>query len=190
MTYTALKIPGVWVFEPDVHPDIRGSFHEVFKLSAIAQQLGLDFQVRQVNQSESAKGVIRGIHWTDSAAGQAKYVSCPKGALWDVVVDLRVGSPTFGEWDAVLLSSQNKKSLLISQGIGHAFLSLEDGTVANYLCSSEFDPEADKGLNPLDADLAIDFERIASEYGIHEFLISQKDQQAQAFSGLSGLKGK
>lgn len=185
MTYTALKIPGVWVVEPAVHPDNRGTFHEVFKFSQISKELGFDFEVRQVNQSESQKSVIRGIHWTEGNPGQAKYVSCPNGALWDVVVDLRPESPTFGTWDAVLLSAENRKSLLISQGIGHAFLSLQNGTIANYLCSSEFDPVADRSLNPLDPDLAIDFKDVASQYGIDEFIISVKDQQAPAFSALT-----
>jgi dTDP-4-dehydrorhamnose 3,5-epimerase len=150
----------------------------------MSKELGFDFEVRQVNQSESQKGVIRGIHWTEGNPGQAKYVSCPKGALWDVVVDLRPESPTFGTWDAVLLTAENRKSLLISQGIGHAFLSLQNGTIANYLCSSEFDPVADRGLNPLDPDLAIDFKNVASQYGIDELIISAKDSGAISFEAL------
>jgi dTDP-4-dehydrorhamnose 3,5-epimerase len=184
MTYTALKIPGVWVVEPSLHPDNRGTFHEVFKLSQIEQNLGFNFEVRQVNQSESHKGVIRGIHWTLGHPGQAKYVSCPKGALWDVVVDLRPDSPTFGTWDAVVLSQENRKSLLISQGIGHAFLSLQDGTLATYLCTAEFDPQADRTLNPLDETIAIDFRGIASQFNIQNFTLSTKDETAKNFQHL------
>jgi dTDP-4-dehydrorhamnose 3,5-epimerase len=181
MTFTPLKIEGVWLQTPKVWPDDRGTFHEVFKLSLISKQLGRDFPVKQVNQSTSAAGVLRGIHWTDSPEGQAKYVSCPKGALWDVVVDLRPGSETYGQWDARTLSAENGQSLLISEGIGHAFLALEDGTVANYLCSSEFNPDADKTVNPLDSQLAIGFLEKANEYGIQGLKLSPKDTEGTAF---------
>jgi dTDP-4-dehydrorhamnose 3,5-epimerase len=181
MTFTPLKIAGVWLHTPKVWLDERGSFHEVFKISQISEQLGRDFQVKQVNQSVSSKGVIRGIHWTDSPEGQAKYVSCPKGSLWDVVVDLRPGSETYGQWDARLLSAENGDSLLISEGIGHGFLALEDGTVANYLCTSEFNPTADRTINPQDRNLAIDFQLIAREFGINEFQLSSKDSKARGF---------
>jgi dTDP-4-dehydrorhamnose 3,5-epimerase len=181
MSFTPLKIEGVWLHTPKVWPDDRGTFHEVFKLSSISEQLGRDFQVRQVNQSTSAAGVIRGIHWTDSPEGQAKYVSCPKGALWDVVVDLRPESTSFGQWDARILSEENGKSMLISEGIGHAFLALENGTVANYLCTSEFNPAADKTISPLDPTLAISFSQLSEDYAIQELKLSQKDLEGSAF---------
>jgi dTDP-4-dehydrorhamnose 3,5-epimerase len=181
MSFTPLKIEGVWLHTPKFWPDERGTFHEVFKLSQISEQLGRDFKVKQVNQSTSAAGVLRGIHWTDSPEGQAKYVSCPKGALWDVVVDLRPSSVTYGEWDARLLSEENGESLLISEGIGHAFLALENGTVANYLCTSEFNPAADKTINPMDPVLSIGFLDIAREFGIQKLKISTKDEDGSAF---------
>ena len=181
MPFEEMKIKGAWVHTPSVFPDERGSFHEVFKLSAIEDQLGRSFQVKQVNQSTSAKGVIRGIHFTDSVEGQAKYVSCVAGALWDVIVDVRKDSETYGQWDAVLLSAENKKSVLISEGLGHAFLSLKDGTVANYLCTSEFNPAADKTINPLSEKLAIAFGEIAAEHSIEKFALSPKDSDAVVF---------
>jgi dTDP-4-dehydrorhamnose 3,5-epimerase len=181
MTFTPLKIEGVWLHTPKVWPDDRGTFHEVFKLSNISEQLGRNFQVKQVNQSTSAAGVIRGIHWTDSPEGQAKYVSCPKGALWDVVVDLRRESATYGQWDARILSEENGQSLLISERIGHAFLSLENGTVANYSCTSEFNPAADKTISPLDSILKIGFSQIADEFGIQDLKMSPKDADGMAF---------
>lgn len=181
MAFTPLKIAGVWLHTPTIWPDERGTFHEVFKVSQIREQLGRDFMVKQVNQSLSSRGVIRGIHWTDSPEGQAKYVSCPKGSLWDFVVDLRPDSMTYGKWEARLLSAENGYSLLISEGIGHGFLALEDGTIANYLCTSEFNPSADKTINPQDPTLAIDFSVIAREFGIHEFLLSPKDSEAGGF---------
>jgi dTDP-4-dehydrorhamnose 3,5-epimerase len=181
VTFTPMAIAGAWVHTPKVWPDERGTFHEVFKLSAISEQLGRDFTVKQVNQSLSSKGVIRGIHWTDSEEGQAKYVSCPAGSLWDVVVDLRPESATFGKWDAVLLTAENKKSVLISEGLGHGFLALEDGTLANYLCSSEFDPAGDKTISPLSPTLSIDFQFIAASHGLDAFLLSSKDSEAEYF---------
>lgn len=181
MTFTPLEIEGVWLHTPKVWPDDRGTFHEVFKRSLISDQLGREFPVKQVNQSTSAAGVIRGIHWTDSPEGQAKYVSCPKGALWDVVVDLRPNSLTYGKWEARVLSEENGQSLLISEGIGHAFLALENGTVANYLCTSEFNPEADRTISPLDPTLAISFSQISEQHGIHEFKLSPKDINGTAF---------
>jgi dTDP-4-dehydrorhamnose 3,5-epimerase len=181
MTFTPLKIEGVWLHTPKIWPDDRGTFHEVFKLSLISEHLGREFQVKQVNQSTSAAGVIRGIHWTDSPEGQAKYVSCPKGALWDVVVDLRPDSETYGQWDARTLSAENGQSLLISEGIGHAFLALQNDTVANYLCSSEFNSLADKTINPLDPILGIRFSQMAEDSGINELRMSSKDLTGLAF---------
>ncbi len=172
-----MKIKGAWIHTPVRHEDNRGHFEEQFKLSQIESELGRSFSVRQVNQSVSNKGVIRGIHYTDSPEGQAKYVSCPKGAIWDVVVDLRKDSPTYGQWDSVKLSAENGLSVFISESLGHAFLSLEDGSVANYLCTSEYAPEADRTINPLSARLAIDFK----SSGIKEFLLSQKDSDATDF---------
>lgn len=177
MPFQEMKIKGAWIHTPIRHNDERGHFEEQFKISQIESELGRSFTVKQVNQSVSNKGVIRGIHYTDSPEGQAKYVSCPKGAIWDVVVDLRKDSPTYGQWDAVKLSAENGSSVFISEGLGHAFLSLEDGSVANYLCTSEYAPDADRTLNPLSGKLAITFE----SSGISEFCLSQKDLEAADF---------
>lgn len=163
------------------HHDNRGHFEEQFKLSLIEQELGRTFTVKQVNQSVSNKGVIRGIHYTDSPEGQAKYVSCPKGKIWDVVVDLRDNSPTYGQWDAVELTAENGLSVFISEGLGHAFLSLEDGSIVNYLCSSEYNAAADRTVNALDLKLAIAFESAGLAAGIAEFELSPKDSEAPAF---------
>jgi dTDP-4-dehydrorhamnose 3,5-epimerase len=175
MSFTPLKIEGSWVFEPKKFDDERGSFHEVFKLSQISEALGRTFVVKQANHSISKAGVIRGIHWADVPPGQAKYVSCFRGKIWDVVVDVRVGSPTFGQWDAVELSAENGKSMLISEGLAHVFLSLEDDSVVSYLCSEPFRPSAEHGINPFDADLSISF---ASLWNESSFVISDKDSKA------------
>jgi dTDP-4-dehydrorhamnose 3,5-epimerase len=179
MSFTPLSIKGSWVFTPQKFADERGSFHEVFKLSAISDTLGFDFQVKQVNQSVSKAGVIRGIHWADVPPGQAKYVFCPRGSIWDIVVDIRVGSPTFGEWDADVISEQNGKAVLIQEGLGHVFLSLEDNTVVNYLCSEPYNPSAEHEINPLDEKLGITF---ADKWSASEFLISPKDTSAYSIA--------
>ena len=181
MPFEEMKIKGAWVHTPVRHPDNRGHFEEQFKLSLIEQGLGRTFTVKQVNQSVSNKGVIRGIHCTDSPEGQAKYVSCPKGAIWDVVVDLRKDSPTYGQWDAVEINEENGKSVFISEGLGHAFLSLADGSVVNYLCSSEYNPEADKTVSPLSESLAISFEGFATRAGVTQLVLSDKDLAAPDF---------
>jgi dTDP-4-dehydrorhamnose 3,5-epimerase len=191
MPFEEMKIKGAWVHTPSVFPDERGSFHEVFKLSAIEEQLGRSFQVKQVNQSTSSKGVIRGIHFTDSVEGQAKYVSCVAGSLWDVIVDVRKDSETYGQWDAVLLSAENRKSVLISEGLGHAFLSLEDGTVANYLCTSEFNPALDLTIDALDKDLKINFSVLLNAFtdGPKAIIRSDKDLNGLTFHDWSQYGG-
>jgi dTDP-4-dehydrorhamnose 3,5-epimerase len=175
MSFTPLNIQGSWVFEPRKFDDDRGSFHEVFKLSQISEVLGRAFEVKQVNHSISKAGVIRGIHWADVPPGQAKYVSCFRGSIWDVVVDIRVGSPTFGKWDAAELSAENGKCVLIEEGLGHVFLALEDDSVVSYLCSESFNPSAEHGINPLDQDVAIPF---SSKLQTSSFEISPKDSEA------------
>jgi dTDP-4-dehydrorhamnose 3,5-epimerase len=179
MSFTPLKIDGSWVFTPQKFPDERGSFHEVFKLPLLVETLGFGFEVKQVNQSVSKAGVIRGIHWADVPPGQAKYVFCSKGAIWDIVVDIRVGSPTFGQFDGAVISAENGKAILIKEGLGHVFLSLEDDTVVNYLCSEPFSPTTEHGINPLDEDLAIPFGSMISGAN---FEVSPKDSEAPSLA--------
>jgi dTDP-4-dehydrorhamnose 3,5-epimerase len=181
MTFEATNIEGVWVQTPVRHTDGRGTFEEQFKLSLIEGELRRGFTVRQINQSVSSKGVIRGIHFTESLEGQAKYVFCSRGRIWDVVVDLRRDSATFGTWLGVELSPENGKGVFISEGIGHAFLSLEEGSVVNYLCSSEFDPDAERAVNALSPSLGITFDSIAKENSIQELKFSEKDSRSTEF---------
>jgi dTDP-4-dehydrorhamnose 3,5-epimerase len=184
MSFTRLKIQGSWLFTPKKFDDERGSFHESFKLSTISEVLNRGFEVKQVNQSLSKAGVIRGIHWADVPPGQAKYISCPRGAIWDVIVDLREGSETFGKWDAVELTSENNLSVLIEEGLGHAFLSLADDTVVSYLCSEPFNPTGEHGINPLDETISIPFESKLQGNG---FIVSPKDSEAPTFMQAQAL---
>jgi dTDP-4-dehydrorhamnose 3,5-epimerase len=181
MAFHEMKIQGAWVHTPLRYQDSRGHFEEQFKLSAIQRELGLDFHVKQANQSVSQKGVIRGIHWTDSPEGQAKYVSCVSGSIWDVVVDLRHDSPTYGQWDSVEVTPQNGKSVVLSKGLGHAFLALEEETLINYLCTSEYDPLVDRTINPLDSDLNINFLEVARSFDIQSLNMSDRDREGEAF---------
>lgn len=181
MPFQEMKIKGAWIHTPVRHNDDRGHFEEQFKVSQIESELGRTFIVKQVNQSVSNKGVIRGVHFTDSPEGQAKYVSCPKGAIWDVVVDLRKDSPTYGQWDAVELSAKNGLSVFIAEGLGHAFLSLEDGSVAHYLCSSEYNRQLERTINPLSNSIGLPFQEMSETYEISEFILSTNDEDAPHF---------
>lgn len=109
--------------------------------------------------------------------GQAKFVSCSRGKLWDVVVDLREDSSTYGQWDAEILTAENGKAVFLSEGLGHAFLSLEDGSIANYLCTNEYEPLYERTINPLSPKLEIAFK----SYLDGEFVLSEKDFNAPMF---------
>ena len=150
-----LPISGAWVFEPTVFPDERGMFAAPFQGAAFREALGFDLVVAQTNHSVSARGVIRGVHFADTPPGQAKYVYCARGTLLDVVVDVRVGSPTFGAHEAVELDGRSCRAVYLAEGLGHAFVALEDDTVMAYLCSTPYAPGREHGLSPLDPALAL-----------------------------------
>ena len=150
-----LGIDGAWTFTPQVYQDDRGSFAEVFRGAEFAGDLGYHFGVAQVNCSGSRRGVIRGIHYSDVPPGQAKYVTCVSGAVLDVVVDLRVGSPGFGKWETVRLDEQGRRAVFLAEGLGHAFMALDDGATALYLCSTPYAPGREHGVHPLDPAIGI-----------------------------------
>jgi 5-epimerase len=145
-----LAVPGVIKFIPDVFTDARGQFVAPFLQSSFAEATGHPLQLAQCNQSVSRRGVIRGVHFADVPPGQAKYVHCAQGALLDVAIDVRVGSPTFGRWCSVLLDAKTSRAVYLAEGIGHAFAALTDDTVMAYLCSTGYDPAAERGVHPLD----------------------------------------
>lgn len=175
MAYAKTNIESVLLFEPQVFEDNRGSFLPTFQTSQTLDQTSFDFQVSQVNTSTSKAGVLRGIHFKQFPPGQAKHVSVLSGTIIDVVIDLRKSSATFLHSEAFELSAENKKSLLIGYGIGHAFLALENNTVVNYLCDSEFEPKLEHGINPMQA--GIEWQAL-SNGKFDGFLISDKDSQA------------
>jgi len=151
----SLGIDGAWCFTPRVHSDSRGDFLEWFRGAEFAADLGYQFGVAQANCSVSRAGVIRGIHFTDVPPGQAKYVICASGAILDVVVDLRAGSPDFGRWEAVRLDDQSRRAVFLAEGLGHAFMALSPQATVLYLCSTPYAPGIEHGVHPLDPDLGI-----------------------------------
>jgi dTDP-4-dehydrorhamnose 3,5-epimerase len=174
-----LAVPGAWVFTPPVFPDARGAFAAPFQAEVFAGTVGHPLHVAQANTSVSRRGVVRGVHYADVPPGQAKYVQCSAGALLDVVIDIRVGSPTFGTWDAVTLDAESLRAVYLSEGLGHAFLSLADGTVATYLCSTAYNPGAEHGINPLDPELALPW---TDHVPAGELVLSAKDTAAPSLT--------
>ena len=150
-----LGIDGTWTYTPRIHPDERGSFLEWFRASDLAAGLGYPIDIAQANCSVSRRGVLRGIHFADVPPGQAKYVSCVRGAILDVVVDVRVGSPTFGRWQGIRLDDEDRRAVLLAEGLGHAFMALTEDATVLYLCSTPYAPGREHGVHPLDPALGI-----------------------------------
>ncbi|WP_231330108.1 dTDP-4-dehydrorhamnose 3,5-epimerase [Actinomadura graeca] len=145
------------MFTPPVHGDERGSFHEWFRSDDLRQHAGHSLNLAQGNCSISSKGALRGIHFADVPPGQAKYITCLRGAILDVVVDIRVGSPTFAQWEAVRLDDKNRACLYIGEGVGHGFLALTDDATVIYLCSEPYTPSREHGVHPLDPEIGIEW---------------------------------
>jgi len=174
--YQNTEIDGVFLFAPKVFGDSRGEFYESFRSKQTLDETGVIFNVAQINNSISSRGVIRGIHFKQSPPGQQKFVSVFSGAIIDIAIDLRRSSPTFKKWQAFELNDSNRQSLLLGNGIGHAFLSLQDETKVTYLCDTVFQPEKEHGINPMSA--GIDWGHLALSKGISTWLLSDKDRNA------------
>lgn len=155
MRIRALSIAGGWAFTPVIHEDSRGAFCEGFTATSLAAATGRSLDVAQINVSTSSRGVVRGVHYADVPPGQAKYVQCISGSILDVVVDIRVGSPTFGSFDAVLLDDITRQAVFIEEGLGHAFCVLSDQASVAYATSTPYDPALEHTVNALDPDLAL-----------------------------------
>jgi len=167
-----LSIAGAWSVTPNVHGDARGSFAEWFRVDQLEDIAGFRFSPVQGNISRSAKGVVRGIHYADVPPGQAKYVMPVSGSIIDFIVDIRVGSPTYGQWDSVTLHSERHEAICHEPGLGHAFVALDDETTVMYLVTDFFRPEREHGINPLDPEIGLVFPA-----GL-ELLLSDKDTAA------------
>ncbi|WPF66423.1 MULTISPECIES: dTDP-4-dehydrorhamnose 3,5-epimerase [unclassified Corynebacterium] len=157
---------------PTVYPDERGTFHEWFKASEFEQATGYPLDVQQANMSTSKAGVLRGLHYAEVPPGQGKLVMCPAGAIFDVLLDVRVGSESFGRWAGFELNEENRQGLYIPAGFAHGFLALRDSTVA-YLTTSEYQPEVEHGIDPYDSQVGIAWPEVSASV-----LLSAKDRQA------------
>ncbi|WP_099332624.1 dTDP-4-dehydrorhamnose 3,5-epimerase family protein [Actinomyces minihominis] len=182
MQWEELGIEGAWLVTPKMFEDERGFFAEAFKADEFEAAVGHPFHLRQANMSVSKAGVVRGIHYADVPPSQAKYVSCTRGAIIDYIVDIRVGSPTFGKSVSVLLDSARPRFVYISEGLGHALCALEDGSTVNYLVSEPFNPGAEHGVQPLDPTLGIEWPKEDLHGNPIELLLSPKDTAAPSLT--------
>lgn len=168
MEIKQLPILGSWLIHSKVHSDERGSFQEWIPNKAIQELKGKVFETAQANYSVSNKGTIRGIHYSLAPEGQVKVVTCLSGKIFDVIVDLRLDSPTFGKWHSEIIDASEPKTIYISRGLGHGFMALENNCVVAYLLSSPYQPDLEFGINPLDPEIDI-------KWPLSDYLMSQKD---------------
>jgi dTDP-4-dehydrorhamnose 3,5-epimerase len=168
-----LDIPGAFELTPVQHRDDRGVFFEHFRFEPLEAALGHPFTVRQGNTSVSRRGTVRGIHYALVPPGQAKYVTCLRGAVLDYVIDVRVGSPAFGRWESVLLDDADRRAVYLAEGLGHCFVALTDEAIVSYLVSEVYNPTRELGISPRDPEIGL---RFPPEAG--ELLLSPKDLEA------------
>lgn len=180
MQYTPQSIPDVFVIEPKVHGDHRGYFVETFRQDKLEEALGYSVNFVQDNESKSSKGVLRGLHFQLAPYAQSKLVRVIEGAVLDVAVDIRQGSPTFGQHFAVELSGDNKKQLFVPRGFAHGFVVLTETATFAYKVDNYYSPECDRGLAFDDADINIDW-RLATA----ELLLSDKDMKQPSLAQLT-----
>lgn len=182
MLVRELSVPGALEFTPAQHDDDRGTFLEWFREDELTKATGRSLHLAQANCSVSRAGSLRGIHFAELPPSQAKFVTCAHGAALDVVVDLRVGSPAFGRWDAVTLDDEDRRAVYLPEGVGHAFLALADQTVVNYLCSAPYAPGREHAVHPLDPALGIDWPTTARDGSTLTHLLSPKDDAASSLA--------
>ncbi len=173
MKVTKTNIKGLLVIEPTIFVDDRGYFYESYNSLEFARN-GIDVKFIQDNQSQSKKGVVRGLHYQVGEFAQDKLVSVSNGAVLDVVVDIREDSPTYGKYFDILLTPENKKMLFIPKGFAHGFVSLKDNTVFNYKCSNVYNKESEGGIIWNDSTLDI-------IWHVSEPLVSDKDKSLPKF---------
>lgn len=166
-------VPGAFVFRPVQHADDRGVFLEAFRADLFEGATGRRFDLRQTNISVSAKGVARGIHFADVPNGQAKYVTVVAGSIVDYVIDIRTGSPTFGQWEAIPLDDRDRAAVFLPEGFGHLFVATSETAIVNYLTNDVYRPGAEHGITPLDTQLALEL-----PFAPDGLLLSPKDVDA------------
>lgn len=166
-------LKGLYIVQPRVFEDQRGYFFESFN-NRNFEEAGLNLQFVQDNQSKSQKHVLRGLHFQNPPAAQGKLVQVIRGAVFDVAVDIRKHSPTYGEYFGMELSETNKTQLYISEGFAHGFLTLEDNTIFSYKCTDYYNPKLEDAIRWNDTELGIDWK-------VDHPTISDKDKMAQSF---------
>lgn len=176
MQIRPLAVPDVFELTPKVFGDDRGLFLEWYRFEELEAAAGHPLRLAQANLSVSRRGTLRGLHYADVPPGQAKYVTCVRGAVLDVIVDIRVGSPTFGASEGVRLDDVDRRAVYLPEGLGHAFLALTDDATVSYLCSEVYSPTREHGLDPLDPALGISW---PSDL---ELLLSPKDAEAPSLA--------
>jgi dTDP-4-dehydrorhamnose 3,5-epimerase len=176
MDIRALSIEGSFEITPRQFPDDRGVLLESFRGDRLAQTIGHRMDIIQTNVSVSSRGTVRGVHFADVPPSQAKYVTALSGSFLDFVIDIRVGSPTFGQWDSTLLDTVDRRAIYLSEGLGHAICSLQDDSTVMYLCSATYNPAREHAINPLDPDIGLTLPE-----GVHPVL-SPKDAVAPSLS--------
>lgn len=172
MQFTETKIKGVWIIDPRVHNDARGYFMESYKQAEFEKHIG-KINFIQDNESKSTVGVLRGLHYQLAPFAQSKLVRAIVGTVLDVAVDIRKGSPTFGQYVAVELSAENKRQLFVPQGMAHGFLVLSPEAVFAYKVDNPYSPQAERGIRFNDPAIGINWE-ISED----KLLLSDKDKQA------------
>jgi dTDP-4-dehydrorhamnose 3,5-epimerase len=165
------SIPGCYVIESTIYQDNRGQFREWFNSDLFETLVGRKFTFSQANVSRSNKGAIRGIHYSLGKNGQSKLITCTAGSIWDVVVDLRINSPTFGKWISIELNYQDGKALFVPEGLGHGFQAISHDATVTYLLSTSYDPNVESEINPYDPDLEI-------KWPLKDAILSTKDHSA------------
>ena len=166
-----LKISGSWKIEFQKFEDNRGFFYESFKAEEFPKLIGRNFDIKQTNTSSSSKGSVRGVHYALVPPSQAKLVQCQRGSIKDYVIDIRIGSPTFGQFEAIDLDEGSANAIFIEEGLAHAFVALENNTIVTYYVSEKYNPEREKGINPFDKTLNILWPEI-------DLVLSEKDKAA------------
>ena len=184
MKIRELSIPDSYEITPKQFGDVRGVFLEWYRFDRLEETIGHRLDIAQANTSVSKRGSVRGIHFADIPPSQAKYVTATHGAVLDFVIDIRVGSPTFGQWDSVLLDDIDRRAIYIAEGLGHCFVALTDDATVSYLVTTPFNPGREHGINPLDSDIGLVFPPEAGE-----LLLSPKDTDAPSLTeaAASGL---
>ena len=182
MQIRPLSISGAFEFTPVIRGDKRGAFLETYRHEQLQEAVGHPLDLRQANMSISAKAVARGIHYALVPPGQAKYVSAPRGAFIDFIVDIRVGSPTFGQWDSVIIDDVDRKAVYLSEGLGHAIVALSDDATVTYLCSEVYNPERELSLNLLDPEIGLTF-----PFDSDTLIVSPRDVEAPSLAEAASL---